>query len=92
MCDPALKQSMVFVAENTVGVVFDPANPSPGDKAVGCNGKEQTKMRGIIYCYRLEVAAQVPDYADFKLPPFSDANCNPNQKGTFLDTFLNKLQ
>ena len=81
MCnpDPKVRQSIVFVAENKPGEVCDA-------KVQGCNGIQQTKFRGIINCYSLQEAAQV--HADFKLPPFSDANCNPNNKGTFLDAFL----
>lgn len=85
MCDPnpAVKQSIVFVAENVPGELGAVKN-NPG-----CNSQQQTAKVGVVYCYSLEGAAQEPAYNDFKLPPFTDANCNPAVKGTFLDTFLN---
>ena len=85
MCDPGVKQSIVFVAENSPGEVGT-------GKVAGCNGIQQTEKLGIVSCYSLDDAVQVPEYADFKLPPFSDPKCQPSIKGNFMDTFLNKLE
>ena len=88
MCDPHVnvRQSIVFVAENSPGEIRK-------DKVQGCAaaGKQQTERLGIVHCYSLAEAAGVPDYADFKLPPSSDANCRPDVRGTFLDKYLNSL-
>jgi len=88
VCDPVATQSIVFVAENSPGEIRSDAN----SKVAGCNGIEQTPKLGIVYCYSLEVAAQEPGYADFKLPPFSPLKCQPSNKGNFMDSVLNKLE
>lgn len=84
--DPAVKQSIVFIAENSVGVV-ETKDPLV-DKDLGCIGIKQTKMRGIVQCESLKEVKLISDYADFKLPPFSEKNCNPNKEGDFLDGYL----
>ena len=91
MCDTDAKvrQSIVLVAENS------PCEISK-DKVQGCAApkvKPQTLKLGIIQCYSMEEAAKKPEYADFKLPPFSGAKCQPSVRGTFLDKYLKtKLQ
>lgn len=85
VCDPAVRQSIVFVAENKPGDINNA-------KAVGCYGKQQTERFGIVYCYSLQGARAVPDYKDFKLPPFSDPKCKPDTAGTFLKDFFNRLK
>jgi len=81
VCDPGMKQSIVFVAENSPGEVS-------ADKVSGCNNIQQTKKLGIVKCYSLQDAGQELEYADFKLPPFSPLNCQPSIKGKFLDSLL----
>ena len=87
VCNPhvAVKQSIVFVAENRPGDISN-------NGGQGCAGRQQTESRGIVHCHSLAEAAGKPEYADFKLPPFSDANCQPNVRGTFLDEYLHNLQ
>ena len=86
VCDPDAKvrQSIVLVAENSPGEIST-------NKVQGCAApkvKPQTLKLGIIQCYSMEEAAEKPEYADFKLPPFSDAKCQPSMRGTFLDNKL----
>ena len=87
VCDPDVnvRQSIVFVAENRPGEISN-------NGGEGCAGRQQTERRGIVHCHSLVEAAGKPEYADFKLPPFSDANCQPNVRGTFLDEYLHKLK
>lgn len=84
VCDPVAKQSIVFAGENAVGVASKPTDP----KVAGCNGIQQTKDRGVVYCYSLEGALQSHELAGFKFPPFNQ-NCNPAVRGNFMDPFLN---
>lgn len=90
VCDPDanVRQSIVLVAENSPGEIRK-------DKVQGCaapNVKPQTLKLGIIQCYSMEEAARNPEYADFKLPPFSDGRCQPSIRGTFLDKYLKGLR
>ena len=85
VCDPQIKQSIVFVAENKPGDISDTG-------VVGCNGKQQTSRLGIILCFGLSGARDAYKDFNFKLPPFGES-CNPGAKGTFLDDILKtKLQ
>lgn len=85
VCDPEAIQSVIFVAENKPGEISE----AP---VAGCNDKKQTIKLGVVYCYSLQDARLVHDYADFKLSPFSEARCKPSVRGTFLDTFINNLK
>ena len=81
VCDPVAQQSIVFVGENAVG---DASNTH----VAGCNGIQQTKSQGVIYCYSLNNALKAHKQADFKLPPFHEKNCNPAVRGAFMDNLL----
>ncbi|KAK3753496.1 hypothetical protein QZH41_017995 [Actinostola sp. cb2023] len=83
ICDPTAKESIVFVGENSVGVISE-------DKVAGCNGRSQTKKKGVVYCYSLQGAQAAYSTEGFKLPPFGD-NCAPSVKGTFMDALLSTL-
>ncbi|XP_068762362.1 uncharacterized protein [Montipora capricornis] len=96
VCDPEAPgitpgttgQSIVFVAENKPGDISE-------KKVEGnCPGvtKQQTEKFGVINCYsRTEAATSFPEIAG-NLPPFGSL-CDPDIRGTFLDTDLqNKLQ
>ena len=87
VCDPDVRKSIVLVAENSPGEIST-------DKVQGCAaaGRQQTKRLGIVHCFSLAEAAKKTEYADFKLPPFSDAQCQPNVRGTFLDKYLKNLK
>ena len=78
MCDPAAKPSVIFVAENKPVEIREASE----GKVAGCNGKDQTRKFGAVYCYSLQGAGVVPDYSDFKLSPFSDAKCKAKVRGT----------
>ncbi|XP_068674111.1 uncharacterized protein [Montipora foliosa] len=96
VCDPEAPgitpetpgQSVVFVAENK------PDDTSDIKVQGDCPGvtKNQTEKFGVIKCYsRTEAAASFPEIAG-NLSPFGPL-CNPDIRGTFLDTDLqNKLQ
>ncbi|XP_044182859.1 uncharacterized protein LOC122963468 [Acropora millepora] len=85
VCDPKAKQSVIFVAENKPGEIS-------ADRVAGCKDKSQTRKLGVVYCYSLQDAGLVPDYADFMLPLFTDEKCKPRVRGTFLDKFINGLK
>ena len=94
VCEPAKRQSIVFVVENK------PGNTDPSLDNNGCeltyrpptggakitNRIPQKRKFGVIKCSSL--ADAVAYHPDFSLPPFSTMNCGPNEKGKFLDQFL----
>ena len=49
VCDPTEKESVLFYAENPVGIV-------DRKRRRGCNGAEQTKSRGVIECTSISMA------------------------------------
>ena len=84
VCDPAEKQSIVFVAVN-------PEGEGSKQKKSGCNDIQQTPDNGIINCYSLDSLKKREESQFFKLPPFADDTCTPSNKGTFLDPYLKDL-
>ena len=94
VCDPEAPastpgttgQSVVFVAENKPGDISEQTVQG------NCPGitQQQTENKGVINCYsRIEAATSFPEIAG-NLPPFGP-RCNPDIRGTFLNTNL-KLQ
>ena len=76
-------QSIVFVAENNVGV---DSNSNTEVQKGPCFGQTMTTVKGIIHCDSLsKVRGQ---FKDFKFPDFNDNKCNINNQGDFLEAYL----
>ena len=78
-------RSVVFVAQNLAGAEND-------QREYGChlNIEEQRLMprdKGIIRCYSLDGLKNRKEAKFFMLPPISD-DCNPSERGDFLDQYL----
>lgn len=91
ICDPGIRSSVVFVAENPNGMDEDSED---SDKTGGCDVAKkgvphpQTVMKGVLLCYSLADVKSTPSL-QFNLPSFTQ-NCNTSQRGTFLDVYLAK--
>ncbi|XP_028391439.1 uncharacterized protein LOC114516219 [Dendronephthya gigantea] len=87
VCDPEIKESIVFIAENNVDVTSE-AKVAAGT----CAGQAMTKKRGVIYCYSV-CAAQVSYFHNWwhgsTIPDFHPVNCGTARMGNFLNTYLN---
>ena len=64
--DPTEKESVLFYAENPVGIVDK-------KRRRGCNGAKQTKSRGVIECISIISVTGVPN--------FIAKNCVPSATG-----------
>lgn len=80
VCDPVLKQSIFFRAENHVG-------EKDKDTVLGCFGKVQTERRGIINCMSLKKAKDLV-MENFDLPDFHEKNCNPSVIGEGFKPYI----
>ena len=69
VCDPTEKESVLFYAENPVGIV-------DRKRSRGCNGAEQTKSKGVIECTSINAAKR-----EFAVPNFNANNCRPSATG-----------
>ena len=71
VCDPTEKESVLFYAENPVGIVDK-------KRRRGCNGAEQTKSKGVIECISI---ISVKGKREFVVPNFNAKNCVPSATG-----------
>ena len=69
VCDPTEKESVLFYAENPVGIV-------DRKRRRGCNGAEQTQSKGVIECTSISMAKR-----EFAVPNFNANNCVPSTTG-----------
>lgn len=69
VCDPTEKESVLFYAENPVGIV-------DRKRRRGCNGAEQTMSKGVIECTSISAAKR-----EFAVPNFNANNCRPSATG-----------
>ncbi|XP_028390731.1 uncharacterized protein LOC114515638 [Dendronephthya gigantea] len=84
--DPAVRQSIVFIAENNVDVTSS-TKVTTGT----CTGQPMTQEKGVVYCYSVS-AAQNQYFQNwwhgFTLPDFDPTNCRTGNMGNFLNTLL----
>ncbi|KXJ26721.1 hypothetical protein AC249_AIPGENE9314 [Exaiptasia diaphana] len=79
-------QSVVIMADNNIGDISDIQIESKWNPA-----KFQTKKRGFIQLYSLDEVNKIFMVSNLHLPPLG-SQCNPDKRGTFLDSVLdNKL-
>lgn len=87
--DPAVKQSIVFIAENNIDVT-SATKVTSGT----CTGQPMTQRNGVVYCYSVS-AAQGKYFRNwwhgFTLPDFDPTNCDTGNLGTFLNAHLQFL-
>ena len=89
ICDPKEQASVVFYAMNPTGAEGDAQEN--GCALTGRNGRPQTVLNGVIYCYSLNTLKRDKTFGQlFNLPTFA-ATCKPDDRGTFLDQYLNGL-
>ena len=69
VCDPTEKESVLFYAENPVGIV-------DRKRRRGCNGAEQTMSKGVIECTSISAAKR-----EFAVANFNANNCRPSATG-----------
>ena len=69
VCDPTEKESVLFYAENPVGIVDT-------KRRRGCNSIQQTESKGVIECTSISKAKR-----EFVVPNFSAINCVPSDTG-----------
>ena len=69
VCDPTEKESVLFYAENPVGIVNN-------KRSRGCAGAQQTKSKGVIECTSIRGAI-----GGFAVPNFNSNNCRPSATG-----------
>ena len=69
VCDPTEKESVLFYAENPVGIVDT-------KKRRGCNSIQQTESKGVIECTSISMAKR-----EFAVPNFNANNCVPSTTG-----------
>jgi len=79
ICDPTIRQSIVYVGENPVG-------STSTVKVPGCLGRSQTVKLGIMNCMSLQAAKT--QHSDLKLPDFDPISCSTNVRGSFLDAYI----
>ena len=80
---------MVFYAMNPTGAEGDAQEN--GCDLTGRNGRPQTVLNGVIHCYSLNTLRRDKIFGPlFNLPIFA-ATCKPDDKGTFLNQYLNNL-
>lgn len=86
VCDPKIKQSVIFIAKNNVDDTST-ARVSEGT----CAGQPMTKTRGVVYCYSVSSAHVLYFHKwwhGFSIPDFHPVNCGTANIGKFLNTFL----
>ncbi|KAK3747244.1 hypothetical protein QZH41_010404, partial [Actinostola sp. cb2023] len=84
ICDPVIKQMVVFVGKNSVGSWST-------NKLLGCRNQQHTEERGVMQCDSLQNIKSNSAYSDFKLPDMHTTNCPSGVRGTFLDSYTNNF-
>ncbi|KAK3740265.1 hypothetical protein QZH41_017831, partial [Actinostola sp. cb2023] len=85
ICDPVIKQMVVFVGKNSVG-------SKSTSKLVGCRSQSHTVELGVMQCDSLLNIKSNPAYSDFKLPDMHTTNCPSGVRGTFLDSYTSNFK
>ncbi|KAK3740259.1 hypothetical protein QZH41_017832 [Actinostola sp. cb2023] len=85
ICDPVIKQMVVYVGKNSVG-------SKSITKHSGCRGRMLTEELGVMQCGSQQNIKSNPAYSDFKMPTMHNTNCPSAVRGTFLDTYTNNFK
>ena len=86
VCDPVVRQSIFFIAENNVEV-----RSTIKVKSASCFGMTMTKDRGVIECESISEAVGrcVRNWwHGISIPDFDSVNCGTATKGKFLQGHL----
>ena len=86
VCDPAVKESIFFIAENNVEV-----RSTTTVTSASCFGMKMTEERGVIQCESISEAAGrcIRNWwHGISVPDFDSVNCGTGAKGTFLQPYL----